>query len=219
MAEMIVDEPGHFGLVLADLRKRKLLRVLELGAGTGLVSLAFAKLAHSLATEADATVTIIATDYYPSVLANLEGNIRANYSNAEMNNVRLSAHALDWSSFPNFETYESPFDEPFDVIFGADIIYEAEHARWIKSCLEKLLRKPSSQLSPSQFHLIIPLRRTHTSESNTVEIVFRHKDGYKPEGCGLELVIKHKETFICDTGDGQDDHQGVEYAYYQIEWW
>ena len=94
-----------------------------------------------------------------------------------------------------------PLNAPFDLIIGADIIYERLHARWVRSCVEQLLRKPYTPPvhvdveltssfgaaritqhatppiedppdAPALFHLIIPLRGTHASETQSVEEVF-----------------------------------------------
>jgi len=108
-------------------------------------------------------------------------------------------------------------------------VYEAQHAAWIKQCLVKLLRRPEGADSPSEkylFHLVIPLRPTHATESNTIEEVFPHAEntrgGRTP--CHrqlLELAIVSKEIIVCDTqrdGRGDGDGDEVTYAYYKIGW-
>ncbi|KAG6888786.1 hypothetical protein C0992_007516 [Termitomyces sp. T32_za158] len=59
LAETILDDPVSFGLSVTNE-----LRILELGAGTGLVSLALGKL-FECAGPLMSSRTIIATDYYP----------------------------------------------------------------------------------------------------------------------------------------------------------
>jgi len=194
MAEMIAESPRSFGLQQRQTRTR----CLELGAGTGLVSLTTAKVAERLRMDVD----IVATDYYPSVLANLEKNIQSNAGPMQV----LSRH-LDWSKL---DSLSAVMEERFDVIYGADIIYEKQHAAWIKACLLRLLRKPCQSNPNPTFHLIIPLRATHSAESNTVEQVFQAEDE-------SNLVIKQKETIICDTESGRDGEE-VEYAYFKIGW-
>ncbi|PCH37120.1 hypothetical protein WOLCODRAFT_109609 [Wolfiporia cocos MD-104 SS10] len=168
LAEMLAEAPEEFGL---DRVREEGLRALELGAGTGLASVTLAKV---LEAQAGAAASVVATDFHPSVLANLRNNIKAN--TAKSQSVTLFSHFLDWSQLAAMQTPPSPpFDEGFDVIVGADIIYETDHARWIKSCVEQLLRKPNANKSsqyPARFHLVIPLRPTHTLESNAIEEVF-----------------------------------------------
>ena len=246
LSESIVDEPWKFCLCHAPQNdfpmkqnsasyfsplcrtkhRPRPLRILELGAGTGLVSLTICKLLQNLVTShglpslvssetpspsvaaldsslrptskpipiASAAV-LIATDHYLPVLENLASNIATNFpSHTQQSNdpISFTSHHLDWSHFSSTyatgnstaATPPKPFDEPFDVIFGADIIYELDHASWIKSCLSVLLRKPdyfapsddeidtnANSLDPA-FHLVIPLRSTHAKESRTVELVF-----------------------------------------------
>ncbi|KAG7440065.1 uncharacterized protein BT62DRAFT_976242 [Guyanagaster necrorhizus] len=182
LAEAIVEDPLAFGLHPGT-------RVLELGAGTGLVSIIVGKLLEG-------RVTIVATDFHPSVLDNLKANIANNF--AQPASVAISSTFLDWADSDN---HDRSLDIPFDVVLGGDIVYDAQHAVWIQACLRKFLRKGAV------FHLVIPLRPTFATESNTVESVFR--DG--------ELVVLSRETVICDAENGISD-EAVEYAYYKIGW-
>ncbi|KAF8920391.1 putative methyltransferase-domain-containing protein [Mucidula mucida] len=140
LAEAIVESPETFGF-RKDLAG---LRILELGAGTGLVSLATAKMFQGW----DTPVTIVSTDFYPTVLANLQANIDANFACAS----HLSARFLDWANFADDKAEEALLQEPFDVVLGADIVYEAQHAVWIKPVCEGCLsgaRDIPSRYSPS----------------------------------------------------------------------
>jgi len=187
---------------------------LELGAGTGLVGLTLAKLLESTGIEAE----IIATDFYPSVLANLQSNIAANPVHPS-SLISMSSHFLDWSTFPTLDAPPPPFNSTFDVILGADIVYEASHALWIKSCLRTLLRRPTtlSALPPAIFHLVIPLRPTYAMESRTIEEVFPLVPVPCPNSGHLELVILEKEVIVCEAGEGRREKE-VEYGFYKIGW-
>jgi hypothetical protein len=118
----------------------------------------------------------------------------------------------------------SPFDEPFDLILGADIVYELRHATWIQSCLKKLLRKPISDKTSALFHLIIPLRPTHTSESNSIEQVFLPVAGLfdNLSNPTMRLGIISREIIVCDAQgsirNNPQDQNEVVYAYYKIGW-
>ncbi|KAH9487409.1 Protein-lysine N-methyltransferase EFM2 [Psilocybe cubensis] len=206
MAEMMAEDPDTFFLPWSRQPAGRL-RYLELGAGTGLVSLIASKILHSVESF-KLEVDLVATDYYPSVLANLAHNLDSNLRASCKKHVRVSTQHLDWSTFCD-SAPNSVFEDGFDVVYGADIVYESQHAIWIKSCLEKLLRKPTSSNPNPTFHLIIPLRATHSAESNTIEQVF------PPDGKGL--VIKHKEIIVCYADSGKSGEE-IEYAYFRIGW-
>lgn len=234
MADMIAENPASFGvpdLSSPSSEQPLSFRCIELGAGTGLVSLAIGKLLEhrssaqlSLSrrtglTDLPTKVEIVATDYYPAVLENLQKNVHTNFANDTP--IQICSQRLDWSIFSSSTPMSDPpvLQEQFDVVYGTDIIYESQHAQWVKGCLEKLLKKPSggTAIDPA-FHLTIPLRRTHTTESNTVELVFRTamQNQLQPAGGRDELLIKHKETITCDSENYSTEQ--VEYVYYKIGW-
>lgn len=214
----IVEKPSQFGL----LSSRDQLRVLELGAGTGLVSLTVAKLLEQCVKKA----FILASDFFPSVLSNLKSNIRLNFPDLQPSDpTQIEASFLDWSEYQSLSTagQRPPFDQPFDLIVGADIIYEDKHAEWIKHCLEFLLKKPTADhhTPTPRFHLVIPLRHTHENESHSVEVVFPWADD-RVEGM-KRLCILYKEIISCDGRRGNERPgnatEEVEYAYYHIGWY
>ncbi|KAJ4001764.1 hypothetical protein F5050DRAFT_1560088 [Lentinula boryana] len=191
-------------------------RVLELGAGTGLVSLVAGKVAMLTNCPKGRQVDIIATDYYPSVLDNLKANIEANFPSS-ISPLNITSRFLDWSSFSSFDiTPDADADASlpsnnnigtFDLILGADIIYEPLHASWIRRVVENTLRKSSLSTEKKNcpdrnnggqglFHLVIPLRPSFVAESSTIEQEFRFED---------ELVILSREIIICDADEDDDD--------------
>ncbi|KIJ59379.1 hypothetical protein HYDPIDRAFT_162493 [Hydnomerulius pinastri MD-312] len=234
LSEMIVENPDRFGLGSGSPAKdapvpERSFRVLELGAGTGLVGLTAAKLLQALPAWKNRRVTVVATDFHPSVLENLQSNTELNFStssNDRDDSISVTSQFLDWSSFLTTASKPKVLFNPFDVVFGADIIYEAQHAVWIRDCLKSLLRHPDtfdalSEVAPT-FHLVIPLRPTHSFESSTIESVFPWKDK-SPQGTHRELVILSKESILCEAHEGAgvkrshaDDD--VEYVYYRIGW-
>ncbi|KAK1218600.1 hypothetical protein PQX77_018716 [Marasmius sp. AFHP31] len=217
-------------------------RILELGAGTGLVSLVAARLLEGMTHDSAAMdVNIVATDYYPPVLQNLEANVKANFPSATPDNdnsrsclpkVKISTTRLDWEAFASLDVVQpSMLAQSFDLVLGADIIYETLHAEWIRQCLYKLLRRPTEHTAP-RFHLMIPLRPTFAAESGTMENVFPlAKENSDGTGQDSELVIFSKEIIICDvvatstettvfqeSPEDMDDGETVRYAYYIIGW-
>ncbi|KAI6125183.1 putative methyltransferase-domain-containing protein [Pisolithus thermaeus] len=228
LAEMIVEHPEQFGL---DFRigedytcGKRPLRVLELGAGTGLVGLTATKVLVASSAERDFRTTVVATDFYPSVLDNLRANIDRNFpGDLGDGTVTITSHFLDWSKLPTMSSVPELLSEPFDVVFGADIVYEADHAAWIKKCLERLLHHPCTSAACSSvaiFHLVIPLRPTHLLEAGSIETTFRWTSDI-PRGDHPELAILSRETILCEAyrdRDAKRDRDVVEYLYYRIGW-
>ena len=195
LAERMCLDPDAFGLSPARPSEPNS-RILELGAGTGLLSIAAAKLLPS--------VEVIATDYHPSVLDNLRQNISTNFPNISPCPVDILA--LDWQN----PVYEGALATRFDVILAADVVYHPEHARWIKACVERLLTHDSHGV----FWLIIPLRPTgrHAGMSDTVDAVF-------PRACEVqeqELAIMCVQELTKQEGVGRADEGG--YKLYKIGW-
>lgn len=83
LAKMMCAALGEF-----DLNSNGL-RILELGAGTGLLSIVVGKLLQQ--TDDRANSTVVATDYHPNVLSNLSLNVGANFSCSP-----VDVHVLDW---------------------------------------------------------------------------------------------------------------------------
>jgi predicted nicotinamide N-methyase len=209
------------------------IRVLELGAGTGLVSLTIAKILETTRTcgyrdNSRRRAEVVASDFYPPALENLRLNIQRNFVSTERDHVHdsdsaapsahdlsISAHFLNWEEEATAgadpaRALESPFDVPFDEVFGADIVYELEHAAWINACLRRFLGLTG------RFHLVIPLREGFARESATIEHVFpRVEDMHGVMGAGPTLCITQREDITCEGPDGKGE---VEYVHYTIQW-
>ncbi|KAG8754168.1 hypothetical protein FRC14_005320 [Serendipita sp. 396] len=144
----------------------------ELGAGTGLLSiLSWRLLQHqALSGHQLRQCLVLATDFHDSVLSNLESNIDLNraHSQSVVPTVCIETRHLDWGDCPHFSNQER-----FDVVLGADIIYEREHAQLIKAVVEMTLKQPTrSNTSGGVFWLMYPLRHTHSVEIRMTEEVF-----------------------------------------------
>jgi len=209
------------------------IRVLELGAGTGLVSLTIAKILETTRTcgcsdNSRRRAEIVASDFYPPALENLRLNIQRNFASTKRDHdhdsdsaapsghdLSVSAHSLNWeeeatAAADRARALQSPFDVPFDEVFGADIVYELEHAAWINACLRRFLGLTG------RFHLVIPLREGFARESATIERVFpRVEDMHRVMEAGPTLCITQREDITCEGPDGKGE---VEYVHYTIQW-
>ncbi|OBZ68417.1 Protein-lysine N-methyltransferase EEF2KMT [Grifola frondosa] len=213
LAERMCSQPGAFRLGEQDTE----LRVLELGAGTGLLSIVATKLLHSLPHAS----TVVATDYHTSVLSNLQANVMTNfppsYLSTSPSAPALEVLSLDWQN----PVYEGSLKDPFDIILAADVIYHPEHAHWIKRCVERLLARPSGDVDGAPyggiFWLIIPLRVTgrHEGMYNTVEAIFPLTNALT-DAASWELAILSVEQLGRHEGVGRADEGG--YKLYKIGW-
>ena len=221
LAERMVADPAYFGLVAPPDRG---LKVLELGAGTGLLSLVARRILEAQVVaqmddsqSSPATVvehSIVATDYHPSVLANLGFNISSNAPSAYVPSpyhVSLTSEALDWRDPPKLEEAAK-----YDVILGADIIYERSHAEWIRSCVEAMLKKPGKDGSTGGvFWLIYPERPTHLQELNSVQEAF-FDSAPVPSNDGWVLRALDEEAIERKRGIGRVDEE--RYRLWRIGW-
>lgn len=140
MSQMMCDTPLRFGLSREKLGDSP--RIVELGAGTGVVSLVLAQL---LARYLDLKVpVIVATDYHPVVMANLRRNIAVN---EDAQAAHVHACTLDWA---NSDMLQEEGDWPLegmrggyqanaDMLVATDVVYAKEHAALLSDCAARLL--------------------------------------------------------------------------------
>ncbi|KAJ3868221.1 putative methyltransferase-domain-containing protein [Lentinula novae-zelandiae] len=215
LSERICADPARFSLSSVTNARGSPLRILELGAGTGLLSIIARKLLSSL----HASASIFATDYHPEVLLNLCANIATNFPSSAP--PPISVHQLDWER----PQYSAPMNEPFDLILGADVIYHPDHARWIKACVERLLLRPtlsnSSTGTGGVFWLMMALRVSgrHEGMFHTVEDIFPDASSSLMGGDQVDnwqLAILEKAELGKLKGVGRADERG--YLLFKIGW-
>ncbi|KAI0389619.1 hypothetical protein F5Y17DRAFT_113079 [Xylariaceae sp. FL0594] len=198
--ELMCAAPSRLGLERERLGASP--RIVELGAGTGLVSIALGKVLPEVGVP---TPAIVATDFHPAVLANLQANIDKNFT------VRLvRAARLDWEK-PELRC--APLDEKADVLVATDAIYEPRHASWLRDCAARMLK------AEGVFWLMLTVRTTGKFEgiSNTVRASFNGRDGLQsPYGAGKVLAILDEERFARPNGIGRGDES--EYRLFRIGW-
>jgi len=202
LARMISADPARFSLLLKD--EARSLRVLELGAGTGMLSIVTARILHSNLPPP----IIIATDYHPVVMANLSANVRANFSARSCARLPVTVQTLDWEE----PVYLAPFDERFDVVLAADVIYHPEHARLIKKCVERALAETGV------FWMIMAMRTSgrHEGLDRTVDEMFPDASVVgNGNGISTLAVLERMEVEKVE-GVGRVDEN--EYRLYKIGW-
>ncbi len=164
-------------------------KILELGAGTGLVGLAASGL-----IEADIHLTDL-----PFILPNLQHNIEQNASLVESTGSTNTAGALDWSEDTAIEAEE----EKYDVILAADSLYAPEHSGWVVRTVEQYLRKGDR----SRVFVELPLRPESLYPSD-----FRRG----MEAVGFELLEEGEEIGYDDWENSS--REGIEVTCWYSVW-
>ncbi|KAL2183943.1 hypothetical protein L209DRAFT_757258 [Thermothelomyces heterothallicus CBS 203.75] len=205
-SKMLCADPARYLLDPAVLGAAP--RIVELGAGTGLVSLVLASLLPRLGMPHAA---VVATDYHPAVLANLRANIATNFPDREDGPVRSCA--LDWAELPAVSGAPPPppLDAPADLLVATDVVYAPEHAVLLRDCATRLLAPEGV------FWLVMTVRPNGKFEAvgGTVEAAFAAAD--RPKGRdGRRLAILESERIEKQKGIGRGDES--HYRLYRIGW-
>ncbi|GAO14363.1 hypothetical protein UVI_02034360 [Ustilaginoidea virens] len=202
LSEKIAKEPETFKL--ERLQAKSPGRIIELGAGTGLVSLFLSKLMPLIG---EAQPTIIATDHHPAVLSNLWANITSQMATAPTAAPVQACH-LAWSA----PSREAPLDIPADFLIAADVIYAPEHATWLRDCASSLLA------DDGVFWLMVSVRPNgkFAGISDTVEVAFGHDAAPCTRADGKRLGISSVQRVEKKGEVGRADEVG--YKLFEITW-
>lgn len=202
ISDMMCSQPERFGLSAKALGPEP--RIVELGAGTGLVGITMAKLLPRIGMPA---AEIIATDYHPAVLANLRDNVAANFPSRDRPPVETCL--LDWSA----PCLDAPLHRPADMLVATDVVYAPEHAVWLRDCAAKLLAPDGV------FWLIASVRPNGRFEgvTDTVEAAFEVVDDCPRSGDGRKVLrILGRDRLEKRKGVGRADEIG--YKVFRIGW-
>lgn len=178
-------------------------RIVELGAGTGLVSLFLSRLIPHIT---EARPTIIATDYHPTVLSNLQANIISHMCKTPEASPIQACH-LDWSA----PSREAPLDVPAEMLIAADVTYAPEHAVWLRDCASSLLS------DDGVFWLMVSVRPNgkFAGISDTVEVAFQDKEKCtRPDGKMLNIASVQRIEKKGAVGRADE----VGYKLFKIVW-
>jgi len=160
--------PADFGLFQDNLPHGGGTRVLELGAGTGLLSILCRKLLDLQSATAVITAPdqepkqgiVVATDFHPDVIANLRVCVDLNAPPrlpGQPAGPGIEIAKLDWTTFPAFmerragwiteavgdEELAPWVDTPFDLVLASDCVYDPTHAALLRKVAGWVLRPPS----------------------------------------------------------------------------
>ena len=158
-------------------------RILELGAGTGLVGLAAAAMLQR---------TVILTDL-PEIVPNLEHNVRGNAAMLAIYDGKAVTAILDWTDPAAFQLNGElhPLNT-FPLVLAADPIYSSEHpGLLVNAVTHHLVRNAFARVVVE-----MPIREAYAAERKD----FRGR----MESLGLAVVDEGEEVGYDDWSDGDD---------------
>lgn len=202
VSDLMCSNPHKFDLFAQKLGDAP--RIVELGAGTGLVGITMAKLLPRLGVH---NAVIVVTDYHPAVLDNLRDNVSANFPEAA-GHPPVQTCLLDWAA----PCLDAPLHEPADMLVATDVVYAPEHAIWLRDCAAKMLA-PNGV-----FWLVASVRPVGRFEgvTDTVEAAFAECGVCPGANDGRALRILEKEVVDKRQGIGRGDE--ICYKVFRIGW-
>ena len=164
------------------------LKILELGAGTGLVGI--------IAAAVFPSASIHLTDL-PAITPNLQENVSHNiHSDPDFDGSRnVTVGVLDWSDLPSGVESAGTLRRQYDVIFAADPLYSPLHPAWLVNTITLFLKREQN----ARVIVELPLREVYAFEVED----FRTRMGK----AGFTLVEDGKEVGIEDwecTSEGDE---------------
>ena len=155
-------------------------RILELGAGTGLVGLAAAAVFKT---------RVVLTDL-PEIVPNLQRNAAANLDVVAAYGGDIEASILDWSKPEEFALDSKP--RSFPLILAADPIYSPDHPRLLVQAIDQHLSRSKSARAVIE----LPLREAYVHERRDLRA--------RMHGIGLKVLAEGDEVGYDDWTQGTD---------------
>lgn len=155
-------------------------RVLELGAGTGLVGIAAACVWKARVLQTD----------LPEIVPNLLQNLAHNRDLIEEHHGRVDARTLDWTDETDVPQHA---EEKYMVILAADPIYSPEHPKLLVSTVHRWICPDPN----ARFIVELPLRDRYDNEREDLRQTLRRFQ--------FELVVEGTDTGYDDWHDRDGD--------------
>ncbi|KAK3326721.1 putative methyltransferase-domain-containing protein [Apodospora peruviana] len=200
--QMFCEDPSRFNMASSSPQ-----RIVELGSGTGLVSLVLGKLLQRPSA-------VVATDYHAAVIENLRRNIAVNFPETSgLSSCPVQACHLDWAEKqpgPNWPLGDSKAN----VLFATDVVYALEHAMLLYDCASRLLAPDGV------FWLLQTVRENgrFASIADTVEAVFPTCEGEECPGKTGTRVLKILSTERTEKRKGIGRGDESFYNLFRIGW-
>ncbi|KAL8277682.1 hypothetical protein RQP46_009955 [Phenoliferia psychrophenolica] len=189
LARRITQNPEAFGASNPNNR------TLELGAGSGVVSLVWKAVADL--SPSGSSHLVVATDFHQRTLDNLSETIEGATpsTTSPSTPTTIISQKLDWKAIHQSLAFTkqnhssrpvlpAPLDLPFDTILASDVVYDPSHALHLHSAVEQfLVRPPHPQVTGgdawegSAFWLAVPLLASHNMSIQSIETTFARIEG------------------------------------------
>ncbi|KAL8774126.1 MAG: hypothetical protein Q9209_001234 [Squamulea sp. 1 TL-2023] len=166
-------------------------KVIELGAGTGLVGLAIAAMFD---------VHVHLTDL-PAIVPNLYANV--NMSAAGITKGSTSVGALDWSDVLSYHVDDH---KGYDIVVAADPLYSPRHPAWLAAAINYVLQRDVT----ARVVIELPLREAYVPEINELKS--------RLAALGLVVLVEGVERAFEDWQRGQQGNERTEVECWWAVW-
>jgi predicted nicotinamide N-methyase len=190
---MLARKLRDFGNLLPAVAVDDELRILELGAGTGLVGIAAACIWSN-----QARVSHVALSDLPEIVPNLERNVKSNQYIVDSCRGKMSVCTLDWA-----DEQSKPLTEEgrYPVVIAADPLYSAEHPKLLVATVGRWLARNES----ARVIAAVPLRDGY--ENERTDMTRRLLD------LGLEVEEQGEDSGFDDWEGADGQKQEVRYSW------
>jgi len=225
MCDLLVADPSAFHAALGSTEAKIPVpfRVVELGAGTGIVGMVAAKLlALPGCVPGDAPAEVAITDYHADVMHNLVYNMDT-YLELPPGRVTARAEVLDWRvphrvrdpAFTDAPADAVPPPHTESLVLAADVIYDPRHALWLVSAIRHMLRQPDTD-PDARAHVLVPKRNGYRLVGLYKTLDYAVHDASKEPWNGYALVCSAQRTMPRRPGLGRQDE--MEYVWTELRW-
>ncbi|PQE25242.1 glucose-inducible SAM-dependent methyltransferase Rrg1 protein [Rutstroemia sp. NJR-2017a WRK4] len=171
-------------------------KVLELGAGTGLLGITAA-----LLWEQDVVLTDL-----PDIVPNLQANVKKNGLGENTSSTGTRASILDWTNAENSDVFSQNPEDKFEIILVSDPFYDTQHPGLLAGVIPKYLKELDGR---SRVIVSVPLRDAATRAMKDDFESLMKKSNY-------ELLVHGRERCLDDWEESAQDENDSVYCWWSI---
>ncbi|KAM3065906.1 Protein-lysine N-methyltransferase rrg1 [Clarireedia jacksonii] len=171
-------------------------KVLELGAGTGLLGITAALLWEQ---------EVVLTDL-PDIVPNLQVNVNRNGLGENTSSNRTRASILDWTNAENSDVFSQSPEEKFEIILVSDPFYDTHHPQLLAGVIPNFVKEMDER---SRIVVSVPLRDAAT-RAMKADFETRMKES------NYELLVHGRERCLDDWEESAEDENDCVYCWWSI---